>query len=164
MEPQTPKSSNKVGIIIGIIVVLAIVAVVAWKLSTAKTDNSPVIPNPTDNNSTSTDTTPVTDNKSKYKDGTYTQTGTYSSPAGTESVKVTLTIKNDVVTDATFVGGAVNPTSKMMQSQFAAGFKTQVVGKSIDSISLTVVNGSSLTPKGFMSALAKIKAQALVKA
>jgi uncharacterized protein with FMN-binding domain len=96
----------------------------------------------------------------QYADGTYSATGNYRSPAGPESVEVSLTLANGVITDATFKGDATAPRSMQMQSQFAAGFKEQVVGKSIDSLSLTVVNGSSLTPRGFMDAVSKIKAQA----
>ncbi|KXK09170.1 MAG: hypothetical protein UZ21_OP11001000228 [Microgenomates bacterium OLB22] len=47
-----------------------------------------------------------------------------------------------------------------MQGLFAEGYKTQVVGKSIDELKLDVVNGSSLTPKGFEDALQKIKTEA----
>lgn len=95
-----------------------------------------------------------------YTDGTYSATGNYRSPAGLETVEVSLTLKNDVITDATFVGDATAPRSKQMQGQFAAGYKEQVVGKSIDSLSLGVVNGSSLTGKGFMDAVTKIQAEA----
>ncbi|HRH93473.1 MAG TPA: hypothetical protein PKV72_02980 [Candidatus Peribacteria bacterium] len=95
-----------------------------------------------------------------YKDGTYSADGTYRSPAGGESVSVSLTLKDDVVTDATFTGDATNPKSKMMQANFASGFKEVVVGKKLDDVSVTVVNGSSLTGDGFMNALAKIKAEA----
>lgn len=96
----------------------------------------------------------------KYTDGTYAAVGSYVSPAGAEKVDITLTIKGDVITAATFKGEATHPTSKRMQDNFGAGYETLVVGKSVDSVSLSVVNGSSLAPKGFMDALAKIKAEA----
>lgn len=96
----------------------------------------------------------------KYKDGTYTQKGVYNSPAGSESVNVTVTVKDGVVTNSTFKGEATNKASIFNQQKFADGFTGMVVGKPIDSIALTVVNGSSLTPTGFMDALNKIKSQA----
>ncbi len=96
----------------------------------------------------------------KYNDGTYAATGVYRSPAGGESVEVSLTLADGVITDATFKGDATFPKSQMMQGQFAAGYKEQVVGKSIDELALGVVNGSSLTPKGFMDAVTKIKTEA----
>lgn len=97
---------------------------------------------------------------STYQDGTYSATGHYTSPAGAESVEVTLTLKDGVVTDAQFTGNATHPASKKWQGNFAAGFKDQVVGKKLDEIKLGVVNGSSLAPKGFMDAVAQVKAEA----
>ncbi len=95
-----------------------------------------------------------------YANGTYDATGNYRSPAGMEAVEVSLTLKDGIVTDATVKGDATNPKSITMQGKFVAGFKQEVFGKSIDSLSLGVVNGSSLTPVGFMDAVAKIKAEA----
>lgn len=102
--------------------------------------------------------------RKEYADGTYSSLGNYISPAGQEEVYVTLVIEKDIVKDASFEVRATHPTSKMMQEAFAAGFKTEVVGKNINEVSLTVVNGSSLTPKGFMDALSKIKTEAEVSA
>lgn len=90
----------------------------------------------------------------------YSADGNYQSPAGMETVHVALTLKDDVITDATFSGDGTNPRTKVMQGNFAAGFKEVVVGKPIDQLSVGVVNGSSLTGKGFMDAVAKIKAEA----
>lgn len=116
---------------------------------------------PSKENGTTTGAVPAPAAESQtYEDGTYNATGAYSSPAGQESVEVTLVLKDDMVTAATFKGNATHPTSKLNQQKFAAGYEVLVVGKSLDSISLTVVNGSSLTPKGFMDALADIKADA----
>lgn len=151
--------------IIAGIAVLAVAGFAFWKLESNDAMQESANQNATDTagmmveTTTTTSTTTVT-TTAKYKDGTYTKTGTYNSPAGSEQVEVTLTLKGDIVTDAVFVGKATNPGSKMAQSAFAAGFKTLVVGKNIDDIKLTVVNGSSLTPKGFMDALVKIQAEA----
>jgi uncharacterized protein with FMN-binding domain len=106
---------------------------------------------------TGSETVPVA---SVYKDGTYTADGEYRSPAGNETVTISITLQNDIVTDATFTGHAKNPGSVANQKKFSDGFKSMIVGKSIDSLDLTVVNGSSLTPGGFMDALTKVKAQA----
>lgn len=95
-----------------------------------------------------------------YKDGTYSATGEYRSPAGNDEIEVSLTLKGGVITDATYVGMAKMGKSKDFQAKFGEAYKTAVVGKSIDSLSLGVTNGSSLTPKGFMDAVAKIKAEA----
>lgn len=100
------------------------------------------------------------DENTKYTDGTYTASGEYTSPAGAEQVTVTLTVKDNVVTEVSSTESAENPKSQYFQKQFAEGVASAVVGKPIGSIALTVVNGSSLTPKGFMDALEKIKAEA----
>ncbi len=98
--------------------------------------------------------------KNMYRDGTFGAEGVYASPAGGESVHVSLTIKDNTVTDATFSGDATHPKSMKMQEAFGAGFMEQVVGKSLDEVSVGVVNGSSLTGIGFMDAVKKIKAEA----
>lgn len=99
-------------------------------------------------------------NAHEYTDGTYTANGSYVAPSGPESVTVSVTIKDDTVVDATYSAVSENPRSKKFQADFGAGYKALVTGKSVDTIALDVVNGSSLTPKGFMDALTKIKAQA----
>ena len=95
-----------------------------------------------------------------YKDGTYTADGTYRSPAGEENISTSVTIENGVITASTFTGSTVNPAGVRLQKAFAEGFTSQVVGKRVDEVELTVVNGSSLIPKGFMDALKKIRLQA----
>lgn len=99
--------------------------------------------------------------EASYADGTYTATGHYISPAGEESVEVTLTLASDVVTGVEIGVLAENPGSKMLQGLFSEGIGEKVIGKDIDSIELfSSVNGSSLTPKGFDEALQSIKAEA----
>jgi hypothetical protein len=157
------ESSNNtsIKIIVGVVVV-ALAGVGIWQLN--KTDS--VVPEQNAQNSTSTPSVEEapTVTTTKYRNGTYSAEGTYTSPAMKEEVAITLVIENDIVTDATFTGKATNEVSVKLQDFFAQGYKAQVVGKNINSISLTVVNGSSLTPKGFEDALVKIKAQALVQA
>lgn len=95
-----------------------------------------------------------------YKDGSYSATGTYSYHSGTEEVGVKLTLKDGVITDVTVTPMAKAPASKAMQADFAANYKTMVVGKNINEVNLGKVSGSSLTPKGFNDALDQIKSQA----
>ena len=109
---------------------------------------------------TSQPTTIPTTASQHYKNGTYTVTGAYRAPSGAEKLSVAVSLLNDKIISATFAGSPTSPASKKFQEQFSTGFKGEVVGKSIDEVSLTVVNGSSLTPKGFMDALSKVKAQA----
>lgn len=109
--------------------------------------------------STPTNTTP-TAAETKYKDGTYDAQGNYISPGGAETVGVKLTIKNDIVIDAVFTPEATLPASVNFQGQFAAGYKEFVIGMKLDDINVGKVSGSSLTPKGFNDAVAKIKVEA----
>ena len=97
---------------------------------------------------------------SKYKNGTYTATGNYQSPSGLESIGVSLTIKGDIVTAASVTANASGGWSARYQQAFIGGYKSYVVGQSIDSISLGRISGSSLTPNGFNNALSQIKSQA----
>ncbi|HEY4509283.1 MAG TPA: hypothetical protein VJC13_03365 [Candidatus Paceibacterota bacterium] len=109
---------------------------------------------------------PVTPPKPKpttfvYKNATYSADGNYFSPGGSEQIAVSVTIKDDVVTAASVNANAPSgPTAAKYQSIFVDNFKQYVVGKKIDEINLTKVSGSSLTPKGFNDALAKIKVEA----
>ena len=156
------ESSNNttIKIIVGVVVV-ALAGVGIWQL------NKEEVAMPTQNASSTAPTVTSTDDTgpmtTKYRDGTYSADGEYTSPAGKESVAIAVTLQNNIVTDVTFTPKATNEVSVKLQDMFAVGYKAQVVGKNIDQISLTVVNGSSLTPKGFEDALVKIKAQALVQ-
>jgi hypothetical protein len=95
-----------------------------------------------------------------YKNGSYSANGNYFSPEGQESIGITLEIKNDIVTAASVSIQARDSQSKRYQQMFATGLSGVVVGKKVDQINLTRVSGSSLTPKGFNDALAKIKVEA----
>ncbi|MBH0129809.1 FMN-binding protein [Salinibacterium sp. NK8237] len=98
-----------------------------------------------------------------YADGTYTESGEYTSPDGQEQVDVTLTLESNVITDVTVVGNGDNPSSKQFQGEFIDGIAAEVVGKNIDEISVDKVAGSSLTSGGFNNAVDVIKADALAQ-
>lgn len=99
--------------------------------------------------------------ESTYKDGTYSENAAYTSPAGQESIGVTLTLKDGVVSGVSISKFATNETSIVYQGLFADGISSVVVGKSIDSLgSIGAVNGSSLTPIGFNTAVDSILSQA----
>lgn len=137
------RQSNTSKIVAAIVIVL-IIAIGVWYYRQGKTDT--------------VDTTPVV--IQSYKDGTYSSTGSYTSPAGKEDVGVSLTLKNNIITDITFTPKATNEISVKLQGMFASGYKELVVGKDINTVKLNKVSGSSLTPKGFNDAIEKIKLQA----
>ncbi len=157
----TSKTPKIVGAILGIAV---IGAGLAWAFGYGRTpeqEEALTVPDDSSAPTSTSESAPAAGAPATaYRDGTYRANGSYTSPGGGESVMVSLTLKGDVITDATFAGNTENATSKLLQDKFAAGYRTQVIGKNIDSLQLGVVNGSSLTPIGFMDAVAKIKAEA----
>lgn len=96
-----------------------------------------------------------------YVDGVYTQSGSYQNPPGEDSVSVTLTIEEDVVTAVSVSANSDDETSLKYQKLFMEGVESVVVGKPLNELApLGPVNGSSLTPKGFNQALELIKSEA----
>jgi len=146
------------------VIILVYIAMNRAPESQNQAANNTVMEQNTTNSTTGNTTTNETPSEpvvtAGYKDGTYEAQGDYVSPGGPEQVGVKLTLKDGVVTDSTFTKMAERPMSVTFQEQFAAGYKEFVVGKKIDDINISKVSGSSLTPKGFNDALAKIKAEA----
>jgi len=107
---------------------------------------------------------PVT-TKKKYFDGQYSAEGSYTIPTGElEKMTVSLTLKDGIITEADFTSNPIEAGSKFNQGKFREGFRTLVVGKDIDTVTLTVVNGASLTGMGFNEALKAIKEKAQTQA
>ena len=100
--------------------------------------------------------------KTAYKNGTYTVTTTYVAPSRTtHEVTATVQILNDVITEAKInYGGEAHQTSSQYQSRFSQSYQSEVVGKKLDSISLTRVGGASLTTGAYNQALTQVKTQA----
>jgi len=156
MEPAVPAaSSHKKQIITAAAVLVAITLIVVATVVAAKVkDTTASIANAT-NTSSQTATTSAT-----YNDGTYSANASYQSPGGTEKVAVKLTIKGGVVTTSTVTSTPTESEAREYQDMFLSGYKSKVVGKSVDTIKLSRVSGSSLTSEGFNSALTTIKQQA----
>jgi len=104
---------------------------------------------------------PDADTSAEYTDGEYEALGQYVSPAGPSEVTVAITLEDDVVTDVLVTPHATEGNSIQFQGQFADGIAAVVVGKDIDTLTVSRVGGSSLTSGGFNDALAQIKAEAL---
>ena len=158
MMPEEQKKSNTALISGAVVLVLAVAGYGVFKYTnTAPAENvntpavnAPLIP-------------PVvtpTASANVYKDGTYTSEGMYVSPGGNEKINVSLVLKDDVIVDATVKSLATLPASVNWQGKFVSGVKEQVVGKKLSEVNLTKVSGSSLTPKGWNDAVAKIQVQA----
>ena len=99
--------------------------------------------------------------KQKYFDGQYSAEGSYEIPnKEIEKVTVSLTLKDGMITAVDFVANPTEQASVYNVGKFKETYKSEVVGKNIDEVALTVVNGASLSPKGFMDALSAIKVKA----
>jgi uncharacterized protein with FMN-binding domain len=103
--------------------------------------------------------------KKKYVDGQYTAEGSYVLPNNeVEKITVSVTLLNGIITTVDYKGNPIEQGSIFNQKKFSEGYKALVVGKNIDEVNLTVVNGSSLTSLGFMEALKSIKVKAQTSA
>lgn len=145
---------NTKNIALGIVVV-AVIAVAVFALGTQPVKNSQ--PNITNS---PTKIMENTEKRSALKDGIYDATGEYSTPGGSQKVGVKISLKDGLIKSADVENMATGDISIKMQNKFIEGFNEMVVGKSIDEVDITVVNGSSLTSKGFLDALDQIKAKA----
>ena len=177
-----PKSNKKLGLgLLGVVVVVALVGFLLNKninadkneklpTETPVADNTNQIVATTSANKETTNSTnkvvsTEVDVKNKvstsvYKDGTYTAIGSYMSPGGLDKLGVTVTLKNDVVVETSVEQMAGDPRSASYEKMFADNYQALVVGQKISDLNLTKVSRSSLTPKGFNDAIAKIKSQA----
>ena len=96
----------------------------------------------------------------EYEDGEYTARGEYISPGGPQSVGVTVTLSNSVITAVSVDTSQTKGPSLEYQGKFAGGISDVVVGKNIDEIEVDKVSGSSLTSGGFNEAIEQIKQEA----
>lgn len=97
---------------------------------------------------------------SAYKDGTYSATGSYVSPGGRETIDLTVTIENGVITSTSLAANDASGEARDYIQRFASGYQAEVVGKSVNEVELSRVAGSSLTSNGFNDALDQIKDEA----
>ncbi len=98
--------------------------------------------------------------RGEYTDGTYTASGSYQTPESVESIDVTVTLEDGVITTVDVTGDPQRSESARYQSEFIEGIDAEVVGKNIDDISVSRVAGSSLTSGGFNEAIEEIKTEA----
>jgi uncharacterized protein with FMN-binding domain len=109
----------------------------------------------------STDTGSTGDTGSgSYADGTYTADGSYATPESVETISVTVTLQDDVITAVEVTGDPQKRESEQYQGEFIGGIADVVVGENIDDIQVSRVAGSSLTSTGFNEAIETIKSEA----
>lgn len=159
MDPQRKKNPAVVAI-----VVIVLLAIAGGAIYVASRPGDTTTTETTTTESTGNQTTTPDSNDAQaagaYKNGTYEATGTYSTPGGRESVDLSVTITDGVVTATEIDGSASSGDSLQYQTRFINNYESMVVGKSVDEVSLSRVAGSSLTSGGFNNALEQIKTDA----
>lgn len=140
--------------IIILIVVTLLVAGAVWANNEKNTSQQ--------STSQNTSKTSSSNNQEEHplKDGTYHATGHYVSPGGEQALKVTVTLKDGVITDTSAQPDNKSPTSLDYQTRFISGYKNIVLGKKPSEVKIDHVSGSSLTSGGFKDALHQIEDQA----
>ena len=121
----------------------------ATSIRTATTQASPMTT--ISENKTGYEQTTTTIQAMLLADGTYTNMVTYQTHAGSETVNVSITVQNDVVTAASVSDDSPNsPISAHLISSLNAALPALVVGKPIDQLNIPHnVAGSSLTTAAF---------------
>lgn len=138
------------------LIVIALLAVVATAVIVINNNNASA---PVTTDSVLTTGGSNTD-PSAYQDGTYSATGSYVSPGGRETIDLTVTIEDGIITSTTLTADEASGEARDYIQRFASGYESEVVGKSVNDVELSRVAGSSLTSNGFNDALDQIKDEA----
>jgi uncharacterized protein with FMN-binding domain len=144
---------------IAVLVVITFLVFGAKALNHTNASPSPA-PTTTASQQTTSSNTGSQTGSGTYKDGTYMAPGKYNSPGGIQTIIVSLTVKDNTVSDSTVNPQAKDGVAQIYQSDFTNGYKQFVVGKKLNDIKISRVSGSSLTSQGFNSALKQIEGQA----
>lgn len=168
MYPTEPNNTNQK--IITSLVIIAAVALLSLGIKGYNNNQkSPVIAVSSPSSSPISLATPATSSNTpastnpaapSYKDGTYNATAYYYVPHGEESIGVTITVANGIVTNSSVQNSETNPESAQFQLYFTSQYKSQVVGKSLKGLQISYVAGASDTSQGFNAALVRIQSQA----
>ena len=163
MEETTNSRKRELIATIAVLVVIVLI-VVGVTMANKKSDNDAVSDTTSQDTNTSTPLTSTETNpiasSAAFKDGSYSATGTYSSPGGRESIDVSLTLQNGAVTAVSAKTDPAERESEEYQNMFLSAYKDLVIGKKISDIRLDRVSGSSLTSQGFNSAIEQIRTKA----
>ena len=94
-------------------------------------------------------------------DGTYTDERVYAYHSGTERIVISITLEDEIVTDASIIGIDSHPTSDRFIRGVHSALPELVVGKHISEVELPIgessVSGSSLTTAAFNEYIAELR-------
>jgi uncharacterized protein with FMN-binding domain len=110
--------------------------------------------------SSGTSANSTSDNTTSYKDGTYSADSAYAAPGGDDEIAVTVTVRSNLITAVKVTTVAAHDEGVRYAAQFEAEISSVAVGKSLATLTVANVAGSSLTSQGFDSALATIRGEA----
>ncbi len=163
MDEATNSRKREIIATVAVLVVIVLI-VVGVTLTNKKSDNT-VTDTATQDTTASTTPSTTTDitattSTAAYKDGSYSATGSYSSPGGRESIAVDVTLKDGTVTAVSAKTNPAQDESEEYQNMFLSAYKNLVVGKKVSDLKLDRVSGSSLTSQGFNSAIEQIRTKA----
>jgi uncharacterized protein with FMN-binding domain len=145
-----------VGIVVATVILGgAVIAADKLKTKSVTAANTEIPTTPTD-----TPAATATPSSSGYKDGSYSATATYRVPHGSESIGVTLTVKNGTVTGSSLQQSMSDRESQRYQEDFAAEYQAYVVGQKLSSLNVPVVAGASDTSDAFNQAANQITQKA----
>ncbi len=167
---STYERNSRLKLITTVLAVLVVAGVVVLadhfkpqRSGTATNASSPITataPSSTASNSTSQSASDGSSANGSLKDGTYTTTSDYQVPHGSEELQVSITLKDGVVTASTVQNSENNFDSAQYQEEFAAAYKSHVVGQKISSLQLGTISGASDTTSAFNDALSQITSKA----
>lgn len=147
--------------VITIVAIVLIVLIITAAVATSPRKKAIAVTAASNQAANATPSTPAaTGSTSDYKDGSYSATGSYESPGGTQQITVDVTLHNDIITNTSASPGAQDPTSESYESAFIDSYESLVIGKNINSVSALRMSGASLTLQGFDDAITQIENQA----
>jgi uncharacterized protein with FMN-binding domain len=97
---------------------------------------------------------------SGYRNGTYTTSVTYSVPRSQNGISIALTINNGTITAATASHQTGDEESEFYTGSFQEKLQGTIVGKELDTVSVSRLGGASLTSAAFTRALSTIRSNA----
>lgn len=130
------------------------------QLNPTTSTTTPAADTSTDTTIDSSSSTSSSASTSSLKDGTYTASSSYFVPAGQETIQVSVTLKDGVITGSSIQNSESDHDSALFQEEFASNYKSFVIGRKISGLQISSVAGASDTTQGFNEALNQIASKA----
>lgn len=160
-------TKNKLFVVIGTVAILGTAGMGGYALFTLKDpaiDSTTTVSstNTTDSPTTSTNDSPASTSTGSYKNGTYTASTSYMVPRGTNTINVTLTIVDGVITSISTKHTSNDHESALYIDSFDSDIDDATTGESLSGFSVSRIGGASLTTDAFNDVLDTIRTDAAV--